>query len=99
MNGVGTGTHTFVSPELGAGASVNARRSSRVDLTRTWSRTIVQCWDDKPIYAGLIVGKSVDDEARTVDVATVEFRELAKYRTTFGVNGYNGKADEQLKLE
>lgn len=99
MNGIGTGTHTLVSGELGAGASVNARRSNRVDLTRPWARTLVQCWDDKPIYAGLITGKSVDKPKGTVDLPTVDFRQLAKYRTTFGINGYNGKADEQLRLE
>lgn len=97
MNGVGEGTHSFVAAELGAGASVNARRSSRVDLTRTWTRTLVQCWDGKPIYAGIIVGKNVKSDG-TFDLATVEFRELLKYRTTFGISGYNGKDDEQLIL-
>lgn len=98
MNGIGSGRHKFVSSTLGAGASVNARRSSRVDLTRTWSRTLVQCWDDKPIYAGIIVGKSVGADGQ-VELATVEFRELLKYRTTFGISGYNGKDDEQLLLK
>lgn len=97
MNGIGSGTHTFVAAELGAGASVNARRSSRVDLTRTWSRTLVQCWDGKPIYAGIIVGKTTKTDG-TFDLATIEFRELLKYRTTFGISGYNGKDDEQLIL-
>ncbi|PZE89936.1 hypothetical protein [Curtobacterium sp. MCBD17_008] len=98
MNGVGSGTHSFIAADLGAGETVNARRSSRVDLTRTWSRTLVQCWDDKPIYAGLIVGKTTKTDG-TVDISTVEFRELLKYRTTFGISGYNGKADEQLLLK
>jgi hypothetical protein len=97
MNGVGSGSHGFVAADLGAGATVGARRSSRVDLTRTWSRTLVQCWDGKPIYAGIIVGKATKPNG-TVTINTVEFRELLKYRTTFGISGYNGKADEQLLI-
>lgn len=95
MNGVGSGTHEFVSASLGLGASVAARRTSRLDLTRTWARTLVQCWDDKPVYAGLIVGKAVKGDKVTLN--TVEMREVFKYRTTFGLNGYSGFEDGKFE--
>jgi hypothetical protein len=98
LNGVGTGTHEFVTSTLGVGSTAAARRSSRLDLTRTWSRTVVQCWNGKPMYAGVIVGKA-PGRGGTVSLRTVDVREVLKYRTTFGISGYNGAADEQLKLE
>jgi hypothetical protein len=98
LNGVGTGTHTFLSKTLGEGASTAARRNSRLDLTRTWARTLVQCWDGRPKYAGLIVGKSVDADGK-LSVRTAELRELFKYRTTFGQNGYNGELDGRFVLQ
>lgn len=91
LNGVGSGSHEFVTSTIGVGASVAARRISRNDLTRTWARTLVQCWDDKPLYAGIITGKEPKGDGVTIN--TVELRELFKYRTTFGANGYSGFED------
>lgn len=98
LNGVGSGAHGFITTELGEGSSTAARRNSRLDLTRTWARTLVQCWDGRPKYAGLIVGKTVKDDG-TVTVNTAELRELFKYRTTFGQNGYNGELDGRFVLQ
>lgn len=95
MNGVGSGTHEFVSSSLGIGGTLAARRTSRLDLTRTWARTLVQCWDDKPVYAGLISGKSRKGDK--VTLSTVEMREVFKYRTTFGLNGYSGFEDGKFE--
>lgn len=91
MNGVGSGSHEFVSASLGLGATVAARRTSRLDLTRTWARTLVACWDDEPVYAGLISGKTRNGDKVTLN--TSEMREVFKYRTTFGLNGYSGFED------
>lgn len=98
LNGIGSGSHDFVTAELGAGASVAERRTSRLDLTRTWARTVVQCWDDVPMYAGVIVGKTTKDDG-TVSLNTVDVREILKYRTTFGQNGYNGQTDGRFTLQ
>ncbi|PYY32349.1 hypothetical protein [Curtobacterium sp. MCBD17_030] len=95
MNGVGSGSHEFVSSSLGLGDTVAARRASRLDLTRTWARTLVQCWDDVPKYAGLIDGKS--RKGNSVTISTVEMREVFKYRTTFGLNGYSGFEDGKFE--
>jgi len=91
MNGVGSGSHEFVSATLGLAPTVTTRRASRLDLTRTWARTLVQCWNDRPVYAGIITGKSV--KGTKVTLNTVEMREVFKYRTTFGLNGYSGFED------
>lgn len=99
LNGVGQGNHDFVTSTLGEGSSTAARRNSRLDLTRTWARTLVSCWDDRPKYAGLIVAKDVNDDDGTVSLSTVELRELFKYRTTFGQNGYNGELDGRFVLQ
>jgi hypothetical protein len=98
LNGVGSGTHSFVTATLGAGATTAERRASRLDLTRTWDRTVVQCWNDKPMYAGLINGKGRNADG-TVSINTVDLRELLKYRTTFGQNGYNGQVDGRFILQ
>lgn len=97
LNGVGTGSHGFISASIGAGPTVNARRSSRLSLTRAWARTVVQCWNDVPKYAGIITGKNVNPDG-TVTLNTKEFRELLKYRTTFGKNGYGGATDNRFEL-
>jgi hypothetical protein len=98
LNGVGTGSHDLVTASLGAGATLEDRRASRLDITRTWARTVVQCWNDEPVYAGLIVGKTRKDDG-TVTLNTVDVREILKYRTTFGINGYNGQTDGQFSLQ
>jgi len=98
LNGIGSGAHEFVTAEIGEGDTVEERRASRVDLTRTWARTVVQCWDDVPRYAGLIVGKTRKANG-TVSINTVDVREVLKYRTTFGQNGYNGQTDGRFTLK
>jgi hypothetical protein len=98
LNGIGSGSHDFVTASLGEGDTAAEQRTSRLDLTRTWARMVVQCWDDKPMYAGLIVGKNWDDDG-TVTLNTVDVRELMKYRTTFGQNGYNGQTDGRFTLQ
>jgi len=99
INGVGSGSHTFVTADLGYGSTPATRRTSRLTLTRPWARTVVQCWDGVPVYAGLISGKEPSEEDGTVALKTVELRELFKYRTTFGQNGYNGATDGRFVLQ
>ncbi|MDY1005751.1 hypothetical protein [Curtobacterium sp. CFBP9011] len=41
----------------------------------------------------------MDDAAGTVSLNTLELRELFKYRTTFGQNGYNGQLDGRFVLQ
>jgi hypothetical protein len=98
LNGIGSGTHGFLSKTLGEGGSTAARRNSREDLTRPWVRTLVQCWDGAPKYAGLVLGKKVTKDGK-VSVSTIELRELFKRRTTFGQNGYNGELDGRFVLQ
>jgi hypothetical protein len=94
MNGIGTGSHTFVTSSIGAGATVDARRAARRDLLTPWARTLVQCWDGQPRYAGLLLNPVVNRDKGTVTVGHTEARELWKHRTTFGTNGYSGNIED-----
>jgi hypothetical protein len=94
MNGIGTGSHTFVTSSIGAGATIGARRASRRELLTPWGRTLVQCWDGVPRYAGLLLDPVLERDKGTVTVGHTEVRELWKHRTTFGTNGYSGNIED-----
>jgi hypothetical protein len=87
LNDVDAGSYGFQLGELGAGPTGKDRRRG---LLRPWARTIVQLDDGVPTAASLISRLTVDRKTRTVTAQTVGIRELLKYRTTFGLAGYDG---------
>ncbi len=74
--------HTF--PLRGDGMTRSARR----DLFRKWDRTILQCWDGGPVYAGLISSTSWDPATGMLTVSHVDIRDIARRRMLFGVGSY-----------
>lgn len=69
LTGVGSGEHTFRLRD----ASDPIPRATVRDLFLSWIRTLVVCWDDQPVYAGVIVGGRWN---RSTGVLTVRHREL-----------------------
>jgi len=88
LNGIGTGDLTLHMDGIGSGSHLSARRDDRRNLLTPWSRTVVRCWDDVPIYAGILTNPDVDGKKGTVSFRHAEFREMLKHRTTLGAGGY-----------
>lgn len=63
-------------------------RATRKDLFRKWDRTIVQCWDGAPVYAGLVSTTSWDPATGVLTVSHVDIRAIARRRMLFGVGSY-----------
>jgi len=99
LNGIGTGNVSFVMDGIGSGSHAAARRDDRRKLLVPWSRTIVRCWADNPVYAGVFTNPDVDGAKGTVTFRHAEFRELLKHRTTVGVGGYTPKRRQVFKNE
>lgn len=69
INGIGQGTHAFQLRDTRTALP----RATWQGLVRPWARTLVVCWDDTPLYAGVILRHRWD---RTSGVLTVEHSEL-----------------------
>ena len=93
LNETTGGQHTFATSAFGAGATVHERRGARLDLTRPWHRTLVQCWNGRPRYAGVITRRTPKASGGTFSIDHKDVREILKARTTLGVDGYSGKTD------
>lgn len=88
LNVVGQGTHALLASTLGTGPTAAARRASRKALTLPWARTLVQCWDDVPTYAGLITGLGFKRSTRQLVLDSLDLRALLARRTMFDWYGY-----------
>jgi hypothetical protein len=93
LNEITDGAHTFATSAFGAGATVHERRGARLDLTRPWYRTLVQCWDGVPRYAGVIVRRSLNGPTGSFSLDHKDLRQIFTRRTTLGTDGYSGKTD------
>jgi hypothetical protein len=82
LNTAGSGQHVFT---LGDG--VHTRAEWR-NATIAWDRTLVVCWDDEPVYAGLITGRPYSYDTKVLTVQHVDLRALFLYRLPFGENSY-----------
>ncbi|WP_424462873.1 hypothetical protein [Pseudoclavibacter helvolus] len=99
MNGVGSGSHSFslfdeVEVLVRAGFS---RDAARAEVKATWSEftdpdgwlpAVVVCWEDVPVYAGLVQRRENDDATGIVTVHHVEVRALLNSRLTHPVGGF-----------
>lgn len=82
LNVSGQGRHTF---------SLGDRLISRDDWrdnTTPWARTLLQCWDDAPVYAGLITGRPYDRDTSMLTLNTTDFRSLLQFRYPWGDSSY-----------
>lgn len=82
LNAAGSGSHVF---------KLGDRRLPRQrwwELTEPWARTLVQCWDDVPVYAGLITGRPYSRDSQTLTVTHTDIRSLFLDRYPFGVASY-----------
>lgn len=81
LNMAESGQHSFVLNDPAA-------RDLWTNITAPWSRTFVQCWDDEPVYAGLITGTPYDFDSQTLTVRHVDFRAILLARFPFGEDSY-----------
>ena len=82
LNSAESGSHDF---------PLGDRRLSRDAwraLTTPWARTLVQCWDGVPVYAGLVTGRPYDRDKQQLTVRHTDFRAILKARYPFGVSAY-----------
>lgn len=85
LNGVGSGSHSFHlrDKKTAFPSSATAR-----DVFRPWARTLVICWDDVPVYAGIIMRWSWDRDTGVLTVDHREFRALLSKRYAWLVPTY-----------
>lgn len=58
------------------------------ELTTLWIRTLVRCWNDVPIYAGLIEAREFDWDTHLLTIEHTDVRTLFTARYPFGVSSY-----------
>ena len=85
VSDTGGGQHALVTE--GSGLTGAQWRS----LIYPWANTLVQCWNGTPVYAGLIVGWSLDRQSRVVTVQHKELRLLLNRRFPFRIGERRGK--------
>jgi len=85
INGIGDGQTTLKLGDLTP--SVNDALAE--DETRPWDRAIVTCWDDVPMYAGLIMRHRWVEKTGTLLLKHRELREIASRRHPFMVPTFN----------
>jgi len=64
-------------------------QAQRRDLYRAWDRTLVQMWDGKPVYGGLILGTDYDMASGILTVNHCDVRVLLSRRWMYGIGGYS----------
>lgn len=82
MTAIGTGSHAL--PLAGTEYS----REDWRDATGHWWNTLAVCWDDWPIYAGLIRRKRWNKRNKLLTLETVTVDALMDDRFAFGVGAY-----------
>ncbi|PPG39471.1 hypothetical protein [Pseudoclavibacter sp. RFBA6] len=98
-NGVGTGSHSFsLFHEVWLLERAGFTKAvAEAEVRSTWGSltnpdgakmAIVVCWDDTPVYAGLIKRRSIDDANGVVTVHHDEIRSLLADRLTHPVGGF-----------
>lgn len=84
--------HSHVFPLANDGFS----RDDRRDFYRPWVRTVVQCFDDRPVYAGLITGTRYNRARKLLTVNHVPIEALLWRRFLFGVGWYDPQGTIKL---
>lgn len=88
LNVSDSGSHVFPL------AGTKIPRQTWWELTTPWDRTIVQCWNDVPVYAGLITGRPYDWTTKKVTLKSTDVRSIFLARYPFGANSYWADASE-----
>lgn len=84
VSGIGSGSHQFAI----AGSPVPKALWRQV--TYPWANTIVQCWNDVPVYAGIVIDRALDRTTGKLTVRSKEFRQILSRRYPFRIGGeYN----------
>jgi hypothetical protein len=83
LNVTQSGSHVF-----SLGDRLHTRATWR-SLTETWNRVLVQCWDDVPVYAGVVTGRPYNRDTQMLTVQHTDIRSWFSYRYPFGVAGYS----------
>lgn len=84
ISGIGSGSHLFRI------ADSPIPKALWKSSTYPWANTIVQCWNDVPLYAGIIIDRSLDRTSGMLTVGSKEFRQLLNRRYPFRIGGeYN----------
>jgi hypothetical protein len=90
LNAGGDGSHKFKLGER------RLPRETWRALTTPWARTLVQCWNGIPRYAGVVTGRPYDRATQTLDVQHADVRTMFLKRYPFGTAGY--WANEALRI-
>jgi len=84
ISGIGSGSHQFRI------ADSPLPKALWKQITYPWACTIVQCWNDVPLYAGIILDRSLDRSSGILTVGSKEFRQILNRRYPFRIGGeYN----------
>lgn len=81
MNGVGDGEHTFPLRDT----LTALPRSTWQGLAQPWARTLVVCWDDTPVYAGVILKSKYERATGMLELTHSELRVIFSRRMSFMV--------------
>jgi len=81
ISDIGGGSHTFQV------RSSDMNAADWKSLTYPWANTLVQCWDGVPVYAGLLLGRTLNRNTGTLTVQHKELRLLLNRRFPFRVGG------------
>lgn len=84
MNGVGSGTHTFQLRD----ERFKMPRATWRNLAIKWARTLVICWDDVPVYAGLLTKHRYRPRTGAMVFEHAELRTILARRHPYGVDGF-----------
>lgn len=79
MSDIGGGEHELVVADSGL------NRAQWEELVHPWANTLVQCWNGRPVYAGLLVGWKVNRKIQTITVRHKELRLILNRRFPFRV--------------
>lgn len=98
ITSIGGGAHTFQLRD----ADTRLDRATWQTLTVPWARTVVVCWDDAPVYAGLVMGHTYDPFTGVLEVRHREVRCIWGSRMPFTVpeyqpNGVSAAAGKSLR--
>jgi len=85
ITSIGDGSHTFRLRD----ERTKLDRETWQNLTIPWSRTVVACWNDIPVYAGLVMGHRYDQPTGVLVVKTSEVRRVWGSRMPFIVPEYS----------
>lgn len=76
------GSHVFKLADL------RIKRETMWNLTTPWARTLVQCWNKQPRYAGLVSGRPYDWGTKQLTLTHTDVRSIFLARYPFGVGSY-----------